>query len=73
MTLVSYKNYSNQSIKDSIFPPISIYRLPPLLITIIPSSRITHILPSYFSFHTQLTMIQIVNMKCEGIFKRKSL
>ena len=46
MTLVSYKNYSNQSIKDSIFPPISIYRLPPLLITIIPSSRITHILPS---------------------------
>ena len=46
MTLVSYKNYSNQSIKDSIFPPISIYRLPPLLITVIPSSRITHILPS---------------------------
>ena len=71
MTLVSYKNYSNQSIKYSIFPPISTYHLSSLLITVIPSSRITHIPPSQFSFHTQLTMIQIVNMKCESIFKQK--
>ena len=73
MTLVSYKNYSNQSIKDSIFPPISIYRLPSLLITVIPSSHIIHIPPSQFSFHTQLTMIQIVNMKCESISMKVSL
>lgn len=72
MTLVSYKNYSNQSIKDSIFPPFSTYHLSSLLITVIPSSHITHILPSQFSFHTQTSMKQIVNMKRESIFKQKS-
>ena len=71
MTLVSYKNYSNQSIKDSIFPPFSTYHLSSLLITVIPSSHITHIHPSQFSFHTQTTKKQIVNIKCESIFKQK--
>ena len=64
-----YKNYSNQSIKDSIFPPFSTYHLSSLLITVIPASHITHIHPSQFSFHTQTTMKQIVNMKRESILK----
>lgn len=69
MTLVSYKNYSNQSIKDSIFPPFSTYHLSSLLITVIPASHITHIHPSQFSFHTQTTKKQIVNIKSESILK----
>lgn len=73
MTLVSYKNYSNQSIKDSIFPPFSTYHLSSLLITVIPASHITHILSSQFSFHTQTTKKQIVNMKCESISMKVSL
>ena len=72
MTLVSYIDYLCQPIREEHFPSFFTCQLLPLIIINHPPAPNNHFFSPLFSFHTQATMTQRVNMNVKAFWNRET-